>query len=306
MSTLHPVHFVLWILFLFSCSRNSTMVQPPSYTIDGYAFDYQIHQPDTIFRLDYTLNEISGLTYDSINKTLLAINDENGVVFYLNPTTGKIDNKLQFGKPNDYEGISMYRDKIFITQSNGDVKVIHATSGSKLDEFKDKLSIKNDIEGLIYSPNCDCLLLAAKGNSKIKGHKKHNRSIFSMDVITGKVDKEPFMTLSPKKSYKNMIGLNLEGAKKGILEKRMKDFAPSGIAIEPSTGDLFILSSSGHLLLVVDPNGSIKSIQFLDQFQYRQPEGICFDSDGTLYLSSEGKGGTAKLYVISKTPGSKS
>ena len=98
-----------------------------------------------------------------------------------------------------------------------------------------------------------------------------------------------------------MEGKNLEGSDIEILDKRMKDFAPSGLAIEPTTGNLFILSSQGHLLLVVNPEGEIKTIQFLDRFQYRQPEGICFDANGTLYLSSEGKGGTAKLYVVSKT-----
>ena len=77
-------------------------------------------------------------------------------------------------------------------------------------------------------------------------------------------------------------------------------FSPSGIAIHPMTGEMFVLSTAGRLLVVLSPEGEIVRIERMKKSLQPQPEGICFDSDGSLFIASEGDGGTALIskYLI--------
>ena len=43
------------------------------------------------------------------------------------------------------------------------------------------------------------------------------------------------------------------------------------------------------VLIVLSSEGKILEMVKLDKNRFPQPEGICFDADGTLYLSSEAK-----------------
>ena len=69
------------------------------------------------------------------------------------------------------------------------------------------------------------------------------------------------------------------------------DFGPSGIAIHPKTREIYIISSVGKLLVILDKKGNLKYFEKLNADIFKQPEGICFEQDGTLYISSEGKSG---------------
>jgi uncharacterized protein YjiK len=81
-----------------------------------------------------------------------------------------------------------------------------------------------------------------------------------------------------------------------VPEQAASAFSPSGIAIHPNTELVYILSSVGKLLVILTPNGSIHHIEKLNKEIHKQPEGICFEKDGTLWISTEGKGGTAKIF----------
>ena len=89
--------------------------------------------------------------------------------------------------------------------------------------------------------------------------------------------------------------VNYTNTNRMIRKTLAKAFAPSGIAIHPITKEVFLLSSPGKLLVVLDENGKIKDAQKLSPKYMKQPEGICFDRDGTLYITSEGDGGKARL-----------
>ena len=62
---------------------------------------------------------------------------------------------------------------------------------------------------------------------------------------------------------------------------------PSGIAIHPVSGDLYVLSTVPQLLLILSANGRIRSINRLNPGLFEQPEGIAFDDDQNLYISNE-------------------
>ena len=46
----------------------------------------------------------------------------------------------------------------------------------------------------------------------------------------------------------------------------------------------------------LDAKGNVQKVVKLDKSEYRQPEGLCFAKDGTMYMSSEGKGGKGRIY----------
>jgi DNA-binding beta-propeller fold protein YncE len=72
-------------------------------------------------------------------------------------------------------------------------------------------------------------------------------------------------------------------------------FSPSALAVQPQTRHLYILSSVGKILMVIDQSGRILHIEKLKKKVHPQPEGICFDPAGNLYISNEGKKGRATI-----------
>ena len=80
---------------------------------------------------------------------------------------------------------------------------------------------------------------------------------------------------------------------------KIREFDPSAIAYDPSSKSFYILSAD-YLIVVVTPKGKLLEVVFLDPDMYRQPEGICFDAQGDLFLSSEGAGAKARLFRFSR------
>jgi len=77
-------------------------------------------------------------------------------------------------------------------------------------------------------------------------------------------------------------------------------FQPSGIAVHPVSNEYYIVASVGKLLIVLGRDFEILSITKLDKRFFKQPEGICFDESGTLFISNEGKGSKATILKFSK------
>jgi len=51
------------------------------------------------------------------------------------------------------------------------------------------------------------------------------------------------------------------------------------------------------MLLIMNTAGEIQYLAKLNKKVHRQPEGITFGKDGTLYIANEGKGGHGRIYV---------
>ncbi|MCC7244226.1 MAG: SdiA-regulated domain-containing protein, partial [Saprospiraceae bacterium] len=79
-------------------------------------------------------------------------------------------------------------------------------------------------------------------------------------------------------------------------EDKPNFFSPSGIAIHPKTGEIFVISTAKKRLVVLDyTTGQIRFAVRLDKKVMPQPEGISFDAAGNLLISSEGKKGEGLL-----------
>ena len=292
------------IITLASCMPNQKDQQKviPNETTqiirDGM---YNFNSPDNTIELADELREISGLSVFNEHQ-LIAINDELGVVYFMNKTTGVIVHTQDIGPKGDYESIEKVGDILYVLQNNGDILRYNFTTQQQLDRIKTKLKSKNDIEGLTYDKVNNRLLLAAKGKPYIKSNKRENsvKSIYAFDLNTETLGSEPVIEISDKEIEDFAVNQSnfesLSGFDQTTTIRRMQSFAPSAIAIHPSTGDYYILSSRGKMLMIFNPNtNQISDIKLLDEYLHTQPEGLCFESNGDMYISNEGKSGKAKI-----------
>ncbi len=294
--------FNLLLLMLFSCGDSKTEKKVSVVEQAEQELPFAVNDPTVRMVLPLELSEISGLTYSATSKNLLAVNDEQGVIYVLNAETGVTLDEIKFGKNDDYEGIASHDGYVYITESNGNVKVIKEETKTKIIEFNDRLSRDNDIEGICYDPVSQTLLLAAKGDSETEGNNKNVKSIFTMNIENGAVRKQAYIQLDLKKEYESLIASSKE---ENVLEKistssRLRKSGPSGIAIDPKTNLIYLLSSNSKTLTVLDHNGAVASINFLDKKLHIQPEGITFDQNGNLFISNEGKGGEGMIYKFER------
>jgi uncharacterized protein YjiK len=238
-----------------------------------YVLLYDIEKPSVKMELPQKLKEISGLSYYKENR-LACVNDEKGTVFIYDLTTQEIVETIDIGKNGDYEGIEVVDDEIFIMKSNGKIKgfKINDSSERKIDCTNEDVK---EYEGLGYNPTTNALLLVTKEKEKDKNDKK---TIYSYSLETEKFGK--YMTITEE-----MIRGN-DGK---------KTFAPSGIAVHPQTGELYVISSQGKKLLILSPKGEKNDLIELNPQMFLQPEGICFTPNGDLYISSEGDGGNGYI-----------
>lgn len=247
-------------------------------------FNYDFANPTQKYELPKVLKEISGLSFYKEGQ-LLCVQDEVGEVFVYDLNQQKITETHRFDQSGDYEGIEKVEDDLYILRSDG--KLLSFRLGdNETREIETSFPGKNDLEGLTYDPATKRLWLAVKESSK-KAVKNDDKVIYSFDLKSRRV----FTELELKEKQFENIGL------KG---KNWKNFKPSGIAFHPKTGEIYLLSSMGHRLLIINRRGTpLKSIE-LNPLIFRQPEGISFTPDGVLYIASEGENGSG--YILKFTP----
>jgi len=272
----HVIQTILILSCLTACSQDYT--ENVLYERAGYKFPYRLADPDRSWKLPKSLVEISGLSFIDNNR-LACIQDENGIIYIFNQTEGKVEQEIYFGDNGDYEDIGIINNDAWVLKSNGTLyEVVDYLKQGKptVNKYPTALSGANDTEGLAYDQVNKGLLIACKGyplSDNIIG--KQGKAIYSFDLENKFFDLKPFFLINVDtiKYYKG------DGT-----------FAPSGIAIHPITGNIFILGSVGKLLLVLSRKGEMMAMIKLNPKIFRQPEGICFSPDGTMYISSEGDG----------------
>jgi len=261
---------------------------------DG-AFDY--NSPDFTFVLDSNLREISGLSYDLSDNTLIAVDDESGKYFHLNPIDGKVTNKIRFHRDGDYEAIAYNDSKVIIAKSSGNLYV-KEKNVVKTKVYKNKFKSRNDVEGLAFLPESNTLLVACKGSTLDENDKENIKCIYKFSLTDSLLEEQPYLSID-RNELKQFITDRF--SKHSIISKakmtnRIKDFAPSGIAVHPDSQDLYILSARGSTLVIYDKELKLTDIIFLNAKTIPQPEGICFDNENNLYISTEGQVLSAKIF----------
>jgi uncharacterized protein YjiK len=266
---------------------------------------YDLEQPIAVFEMPESLKEISGLGMTENLEHLTAVNDEEGIVFLINKRDGKIVKEITFWDDGDYEGLEVIGDDIYIIKSSGTIYHVRDYLSDKPSTVKIKtfLNQENDVEGLACDRAKNCLLVGCKGKIA-EGETEQPRlkkAIYQFDLGNMTMKNEPafMLTLPDIQEYISHM------EEHGEMEKLLEDFShkedelkfsPSGIAVHPITREIYVTSSKGKLLLVLSSEGKIVHLIKLKKKIHAQPEGICFDADGTLYIANEGKDDKAVVY----------
>lgn len=284
------------IPFLLSCALSSTI----NYNSNGGNYlKYDLETPSSILKMPKELDEISGLCYSPATAQLIAIQDEDGIIFFINTETGEVEQKVPFWKEGDYEGVEVVGEKIYVIKSTGTIYEVvdPGTDQQMVNKYNFFLNKENDVEGLGWDESANRLLLACKAEKE--GQLK--KSVFSFELDG--------LTLREKAAYEisqEQVESFLEGhpelRKAEKLQEHFEEsdkhfkFAPSAIAIHPITKEIYISSSVGKMLFVLSPDGDLLHIEKLRKKMHQQPEGLCFDVQGNLYIANEGKDGPALIY----------
>lgn len=263
-------------------------------------FPYQFDAPDQILKLEDELREISGLSISPDGNQLIAVQDEKGILYYLDKNSGKITSKKEFWKDGDYEGVEAVGKDVYAIKSTGTVYWIKNADQEEIEteKFNYDLNKDNDVEGLGYDGSSQMLLLACKAHPD---DMKDARGIFGFSLKDMRLLQDPvyMLTLGAVHKYldTNPPITRLEKVKKFFDEDEL-DFSPSALAVHPISGDLYLVSSKGKMIVVMNRRNEVIYIQKLEKEEHPQPEGLCFDREGNMYISNEGGGdeGTILIY----------
>ncbi|MCC6459086.1 MAG: SdiA-regulated domain-containing protein [Saprospiraceae bacterium] len=250
---------------------------------------YQLNSPSVIINLvSEELKEISGLSATDVPGVFCTIADEKGEIFFVDGNGGgAILQRVLFRDKGDFEGVEKVGRCLYAVKSNGDIYEVDRWENQgrpKIKEYETALDKEDDVEGLGYDIRTNALLVACKGNPD----SAYLRKIYAFDLKSKQLSAQPVFTIDP---------LDVNARVAAGPEDKAHFFSPSGIAMHPLTGDLYVISSSLKRLVVLDyATGKILYAARLDKKILPQPEGISFDPAGNLYLSSEGKKGEGLLF----------
>ena len=265
-----------------------------SFTVDNdYFFPYNFDRLDRVVKLPEELAEISGLCQAFAPDEVFAVQDEKGIVFRVNSRSGELLQEITFDKDLDYEGIARKGDDMYVLEADGDIHyfVYRDTAvevpSSKLET---NFSYRNDTEGICYDSLTNTLLIAPKAQElNPQSESEQRRGIYTYDLRQSALIAQPTYYIDELEVGQIVFNTN-----------RPYVVNPSGIAVDPITGDIFVLSAAGHVLVVIDRDSQIKHVELLEKGTFGQPEGIAFAPNGDLYVSSEGRGGRGIIATLTR------
>jgi len=241
---------------------------------------YDLERRAGRFDLPGRLREVSGLTFTS-GGALLAHGDEVGRVYRIDPAREAVDRGFQVGPEPlraDFEGIEAVGDRLFLVSSDGrlyEFREVDEGGASPVRITDSGAGAGCEVEGLAHDPEENLLLLACKETLPPAPEVRVHR--LSLDPSVGQPHplRVPLAALAP-------YGLG-EG------------FHPSGIAVDPQTGTLVLVSAREEAIVELDKEGRVIFAVRLSPRRHPQPEGIAFGPDGRLYIADEANGRDARI-----------
>ena len=258
--------------------------------------DFDFSSPTLVAELDDELAEISGLSFTGDGtEELLAVQDELGKVYRLNANSGTLLWSTDFWKDGDYEGVEVVGEDIWIVKNTGTLYQIKngGQPDQSVNKFNTPLTGGNDVEGLAYDAAANHLLLACKDDIRGDGNDKHGRYIYAFDLEAKTLGEQPLYAIN-KERILDFLDKNpaIDDHDKLVdfFARGDYDLSPSALAVHPATGHLYVASSKGNMLVIMEKNGGILRLHRFDKDYLPQAEGLAFGPDGLLYISTEARG----------------
>lgn len=253
---------------------------------------YSLASPDRTYQLPPLLDEISDLSITSDSKSLWAVNDELGTIYRIDIADGGIAESRDFGPRGDYEALQQTDGGMIVGASDGLLSLIDFQDGGTR-IVDTNLGPTCNMEGMTFEASRHKLLLLCKSEMPKLPKGRKAFAIYGFSLETNTIGREPVIVL-PRQAIDDYVGTH---ANDPSLKSNMgEEFAPSAIAVHPKTGQLYLLSARGAMLVVLEPTGAVVRVSGLNPIMHPQPEGIAFGADGTMYISNESRGAHALLY----------
>jgi hypothetical protein len=279
----------LKLFYLFPLLLTGCNLEPKEKTVFKNPPGYNFENARKI-RLGEDLDEISGIGYDKTSNSLVALNDEEGKLFQVYIDGRKPSPGTRFHKGGDFEDLCNDGSSWYALKSNGTVSRIYYpfSDSARSEEFKFPVKAKYDFETIFLEPTSNRLILLCK---LCKGYGKRVPG-FAFYLSSGQTDSMPSFYLDYSKIPDSLLPND-------------QSLKPSGAAIHPITGEMYILASANNLLLITTTDGTIKEVYPLSKKKFKQPEGICFSPEGDMFISNEARGGRANIMHLSYDPAAK-
>ncbi len=276
---------IAWLLLVCASTLQSGCSQHQYASPPGY----DLLHPQKV-ELGKVLNEISGLSYDKQNNSLVAISDNKEKVIDINLHKQKLkDITGEIASPKqDFEDVVLMDSTLYILASRGVIwqVPVRAKDSTQAQAYQFGSTEQNEFETLYYDAEAHGLIMLCKTCGIEKG--RHTKSAFRFDLADKKFDSSVYYTI------------NTDSVKE-VLKNKDADIKPSAAAINPIDKHLYILSSAGQLLLIADTHGQVLEGYRLDPRFFPQAEGIAFAPNGTMFISNEGKFGKPSLLIFTFT-----
>ncbi|MBC7904117.1 MAG: SdiA-regulated domain-containing protein [Gemmatimonadaceae bacterium] len=265
-----PTLLILVVFMIAACTERPVKTASRKKAVkagDGRDYDFS---KGKVLSLQPVLKEVSGIAVLG-GLSMAAVEDERGRIYFLNVKTGLIDSTLDFGKNGDYEDLVFMDGVFFVLKSNGDLFRVASVGRGEARVDKFSFPAKGFEFESLYVDGRRLVLLAKDAGGP-----------GSFDAF----------------SFEEGVGFSAEPVYTLRATDQVKNFRPSGAALNPADGKLYVLCSDGRKLLVCSREGVIEDMYGLAGADYPQAEGIAFTGDGELYISNEGKNGPATLIRI--------
>jgi uncharacterized protein YjiK len=257
------------ITILFGC-------KPAIKSANAQPADYDFTKAER-FNMPESLLEISGIAFNAYDpETVYAIQDEEGRLFSLKWGIKKATS-IKFGPRGDYEDLAILNNQVYVLKSSGDIYSFPldmelgdvSDSTAQWDDFLPKAEYES-----LYADEAAHILYVL---TKSGGKKKKNTLGYKINVDKTTKQLGTITEFSLDQDAIEAMGYKLKSGLK-----------VSALSQHPKSKEWYILSSAEKLLVVANPDWQIKMVYDLDASTFNQPEGIAFDKDLNLYISSEG------------------
>ena len=244
-------------------------------------------QPDHAFELPKALREVSGLTAFGPT-TVLAHDDETARLYEIDVIGGQILRTTDLGRElasGDFEAIT--HDGRFVYLVTGDGHLFEArlaadSQGARpVNIYDTGLGGICEVEGLAAEAEGVLLLLCKRAERKSQ---RGRLMVFRWRIAERLTPPEavidrPLTQLLP------------------VSGKDADDVLWTGLERDPATGNLYALSSRGHWLVELTPEGRLAGSHRLAASHHPQAEGIALLPGGMVVIADEGGKGRGRLSV---------